>query len=79
MLNTMSALRFALILGATLLGACSGRLSTQDAAERCDIERENKLTITDEAYQACIACYEDCADDCTSAGTTPETYSCPAE
>lgn len=77
MLNPVSAPRFALILGAMLLGACSGRLSTQDAAERCNIERSNKLTVTDEAYQACVACFEDCGDDCTTAGTTPETYSCP--
>jgi hypothetical protein len=76
MLNPVSALRFALILGAPLLGACGGHLSTQDAAERCNIERANKPTVTDEAYQACIACFEDCGDDCAAAGTTPETYRC---
>jgi hypothetical protein len=75
--HSMNAVRAGLILVALGLSACGGRFSTQEAVERCDIERANKLTVTDEVYDACVACFEDCGEDCAAAGSTPETYRCP--
>ena len=78
MIHSMNSVRAGLILAAIGLASC-GQFSTQEAAERCDIERANKPTVTDEVYQACIACFEDCGNDCVAAGTTPETYRCSEE
>ena len=58
------------------LAGCADSLSTQEAAVRCDVERQNKVTVTEEAYQACIACFEACGDDCRARATNPATYEC---
>jgi hypothetical protein len=72
-----SSVRIAALVALSALAACSGGLSTQEAAAECEIERKNKQTVTAEAYQACIGCYELCGSDCKAQGTNPETYVCP--
>jgi hypothetical protein len=68
-------------LGAAVLAlaaGCSG-LSTVEAEQRCDQERTADGTgcIDDEAYDACVSCYEDCGDDCARGNACPASFSCP--
>ena len=70
---------FAVAMAVTALG-CGNGLSEDDAKLRCDQERAAKgSSVTDDAYDQCLTCYEDCGDDCTASGTSPATYACPAE
>lgn len=62
-----------------VLAACSEGVSTQEAAARCDIERQNSTSVLEESYAQCIACQEECGDDCKAQGKTPEEYACPVE
>ncbi len=66
----------ALVLAATAVG-CGGHASTQEANARCRDEQRTKNTVTDEAFAQCVACFEDCGDDCQAMGETPERYACP--
>lgn len=78
--NVERRARFCLRMGAAiacfLLAGCDGGLSTQEAIVRCDQERTSKATVTDESYQECLTCYEECGDDCKALDTSPETYTC---
>lgn len=60
-----------------LLAGCGG-LSTPEAEERCQQEREADATqcVTEEVYQQCVSCYEECGDDCVALLTCPAQYSC---
>jgi hypothetical protein len=67
----------AALLGVVALAGCDGGLSTQEAIERCKIEQMNSTTVTPESVTSCVACYEQCGDQCKALGKTPEEYACP--
>ena len=71
-----SCLSIAAFLVSCLLTGCGDGLTTQEAVDVCDIEAENKPAVTAEAYDACIACFEACGDECKAQSTSPETYAC---
>lgn len=62
----------------TLLAAgCGGGYSDEKAKTRCDQEQASKSQcVTDEAYDACISCYQECGEQCAPGATCPETYEC---
>ncbi|MEZ4301128.1 MAG: hypothetical protein R3B70_39695 [Polyangiaceae bacterium] len=65
---------FVALLGAAL--GCGG-YSTEKAELRCDQEESAKeQCVTDAAYEACVACYEECGAGCHPGATCPETYLC---
>jgi hypothetical protein len=68
---------FTVIVVLSALAGCGGGYSTQEAYARCEEERTVKVTMTDESFAECVACYENCGSDCEAAGASPETYSCP--
>lgn len=70
------------IFGMTAAAAtgCGSGLSTEEATQRCDQEkRALGQLMTQASYDQCIACYEECGDECERAATPSPTYSCPAE
>jgi hypothetical protein len=68
-----------LLFASAALGCGSG-LSEEDAQLRCDQERESKgAFVTDEAYDQCLACFEECGDACEPQATVPASYECAPE
>lgn len=65
------------VCSASLIG-CGSRYSTQEATEACDelLDRINTAE-TDEQFNECVACFEDCGDDCQQQDTAPATFACP--
>ena len=55
---------------------CDGGFSDEEAAARCDQEREARECMTDAAYDECVAAYVECGEDVVIAGTCPTTFSC---
>jgi hypothetical protein len=79
MFRTVGIAAFLMITAAAALGCGSG-LSVEDATIRCDQEKAAKAQfVTSAAYAQCIACYQECGDDCLIAATAPSSYSCPGE
>lgn len=77
--SSLRALRWpvlASILG--LLAGCGG-LSNEDARLRCDQLRTANATncMTDEAYDQCVVCYEECGDECATLESCPLQFACP--
>lgn len=68
---------FAALLGVLALAGCDDGLSTQEAVARCKIEQMNSTTVTAESAASCVACFEQCGDQCRALGKTPEEYACP--
>ena len=72
---------FALALLSTLAAAalgCGSGMSTEDATLRCKQERAAKnACVTDEAFNQCVKCLEECGDTCATLETCPVQYSCP--
>lgn len=68
-----------LALGAAAAG-CADHFTTQEAYNACN-ELKSIETIDDspEVFADCVACYEDCGNDCSPQGTAPETFACPDE
>lgn len=70
----------ALIAIAALSMGCGSGLSTEEATQRCDQERNIKrMFFSEGSYASCLSCYEECGDDCDALATSPESYTCPAE
>jgi len=65
------------LLGALLVG-CGSRYSTQEAYDACDelLDRINTAE-TDDQFLECVACFEDCGQDCQQQDTAPATFACP--
>jgi hypothetical protein len=55
---------------------CGGGYSEERATIRCDQEKAGKPCVTDDSYDACLTCYEECGDQCLPQSTCPETYAC---
>lgn len=70
----------ALIAIAALSMGCGSGLSTEEATQRCDQERNiKKMFFSEGSYTSCLSCYEECGDECGALATSPESYACPAE
>ncbi len=70
------------ILGlAVLFSACGDHDSTQEANAACDVILADRVNTTDgtddELFAACVACHENCGNDCTEEGTIPPEFVCP--
>lgn len=59
-----------------MFGGCGGGYSEQKATDRCNQEKFAKVCMTDKVYDECIACYEQCGDQCFPQNKCPEVYSC---
>lgn len=68
-----------LVCGASLVG-CGSRFSTQEATDACEelLDRINTAE-TDEQFNECVACFEDCGEDCRQQDTAPATFACPED
>ena len=78
--------RYGKILGtlgaciALLTTACGSGVSEEDAKVRCDQEKTAKsYFFTQESYDQCVSCQEECGDECQAQATTPESYACPED
>jgi hypothetical protein len=62
---------------ATALGCGSG-VSAGEAKLRCDQEKVNNASgcITEDAYQQCLSCKEECGDQCARAESCPIQFIC---
>jgi hypothetical protein len=71
--------RLVAVILVTLGGVCGcGGLSDNEIKVRCDQERAAKMPscVDDDAYAACMSCYDECGDSCRSKGLCPEQYTC---
>lgn len=77
---TKRILPFVLIVCGTSLVGCGSRFSTQEATDACEqlLDRINTAE-TDEQFNECVACFEDCGDDCQQQDTAPATFACPGD
>ena len=65
-----------IFLSLTCLTACGG-VSTEDATSECEGIRQRQAScFTDSAFDACVACYEDCGYDCGILESCPLQFSC---
>lgn len=71
--------RWSVLVSLSALAAGCGGLSTTEAQQRCDQEREADATgcITDAAYDLCVSCFEECGDECAHPLSCPATFTCP--
>jgi hypothetical protein len=77
MVRTVSFAAVLMMTAAAALG-CGAGLSVEDATLRCDQEKAAKPQfVTFAAYNQCLACYEQCGDNCVAAATAPASYTCP--
>jgi hypothetical protein len=59
---------------------CSDGLDPEQAKVRCDQERAARgAFVTDEAYQQCLDCHEECGDNCRVSSDAVPQFTCPAE
>lgn len=65
------------LLGVVGLGGCSDGVSTQEAYAACKIEQDNSPNVLETSFQSCVACQEECGDQCMAEGKSPEEYACP--
>jgi hypothetical protein len=69
------AARWAMVVAG--LGCGSG-VSDEEAQLRCDqARRADSVCITDEGYQQCLRCQEECGDQCATLESCPVQFSCP--
>jgi len=61
----------------TLAAGCTDHFTTQEAYTQCEEIIERVATTTDDAFAACVACYEDCGEDCEQSGASPPEFTCP--
>jgi hypothetical protein len=57
--------------------ACGSGLDTEEARAYCDdVRASQQACVDDDAYQSCVACYEDCGVDCAQLESCPLQFSC---
>ena len=68
------------------LAACGEGFSAADAAAECDAIQANppptvpQCDFDQTAYDQCVACYQDCGDECALVHTAcPYVFSCPTD
>ena len=65
------------LVASAFFGGCHG-YSQSDAVAYCDAEKSGKSAcFTEASYNACVACFEECGDDCAILESCPEQYHCP--
>ena len=66
-----------MVLGALALG-CSDGYSEDKAKIQCDQERAANASgcVTDDVYQQCMSCYQECGSSCRRTDTCPTAYAC---
>jgi len=75
MRRALSILALVPLLGLTF-AACG--YSDEEAQSKCDLERTAKAACFDDTtYTQCVACFEECGDDCAIAESCPVQYICP--
>ena len=57
--------------------ACGDQLTTQEAYAACDALVDVTLTSSEDAFDVCVACYEDCGNDCERVSADEGEFSCP--
>jgi hypothetical protein len=67
------AIAMVLVMGVGAAG-CGG-YSSDEAKDVCDLER-SKPCQTDQTYEACISCFEECGSSCATAESCPVQYIC---
>ncbi len=67
----------AIFLSVVALAAFGCGLSDEEVQIRCDQEKTNDMCVTDDAYQQCMSCYEECGDSCNKAESCPAQFICP--
>jgi hypothetical protein len=80
MIRHVTAMLAWVTLSGVLLTGCGEGMSTEDAQEECDAIRArlSPTCMTQPAYDACVACHEECGDACGTVETVcPYTFSCP--
>lgn len=76
MARRLLAVTFVGALLATFAPACGG-MSLEEATALCEEDQERLLACTGEAIkQQCIACHEECGNDCTLSDTTGASTPC---
>lgn len=73
--------RIHLVLGAALAlvfaNACGPTFERDEAIAECDRLRNDLVScFTDEVYDQCVACHEECGRDCSMQETCPEQFLC---
>ena len=62
---------------------CGNGYDSEEATDECNVKRaseELKLCMNDDAFAACVACYEECGDGCATVSTVcPTQFTCPEE
>jgi hypothetical protein len=64
-----------------LAAGCGGHFSTQDAYTACEelLDRIDTASEGDESFNECVACFENCGDDCQQTDVVEGTFACPVE
>ena len=66
-------------LALSAFGCSGGGLSQDEATMRCEQLKSREGCVVAKAYDACVACYEECGDRCKPVATCPTQFACPAE
>jgi hypothetical protein len=75
-MRALAAVTAVLALSATAIGCGSG-VSQDEAETRCKQDQTALGFFFDDKVMAqCVACQQDCGNDCTRHSTSPITYSC---
>ena len=78
-MRTFEGMGRSILVLATVVGmlACGSGLDSEEAKSTCDSIRESdSMCVNDAAYDACVACYEDCGVDCARLESCPLQFSC---
>ena len=58
--------------------ACQDHFTTQEAYEICESLTDSIATTGgEEGFAACVACYEDCGEDCEEVSQEDGFFACP--
>jgi hypothetical protein len=68
----------ALFVAGAMIAACGSRYTTQEAYDACDALLDRIDTAeSEETFAECVACFEDCGEECEQTEVSPATFACP--
>lgn len=71
---------FVALCGIVAASACTDHYSTQEAYSLCeDITGQNPGINPPGAFNDCVACHENCGDECTQSDDASNPFVCPDE
>ncbi len=81
MIRMLSATLIIGMVACAALAGCGGGYDTEEATDACNTikqaDADNYNCMSDEDFDACVACHEECGDVCLSVDTAcPPTFSC---